>query len=165
MRRHFLRIRCRQCSQLGQSRRSDHAPITSGLSQWPDIGVRRWHAGGFHQRVGNRKIACARLARSSRRRPGDVRRRKRKSVPGSNRAASGSSLRARQLSNTRKSCRSCFWFVRPFARPGGIARRTMKARLWPQSFETHRVPRRSSGRGIEQAMTQWDWRDQLPALS
>jgi hypothetical protein len=25
--------------------------------------------------------------------------------------------------------------------------RTMKARLWPQSFETHRVPRRSSGRG------------------
>src|SRR5664279_2627709 len=23
----------------------------------------------------------------------------------------------------------------------------MKARLWPQSFETHRVPRRSSGRG------------------
>jgi len=30
----------------------------------------------------------------------------------------------------------------------------MKARLWPQSFETHRVPRCSSGWGDKQVMTQ-----------
>ena len=36
------------------------------------------------------------------------------------------------------------------------ARRTMKARLWPQSVATHRVPRRSSGRGDRQVMTRQD---------